>query len=166
MNTIQKWFSYLHFFMAAFIFIVSLYSIGDCEGEFFGGEGHSPNALEFMYIIPFWIFILASPFVYMTSFLLHLYYGLIHKSKKSLLMIKIFTLEIALIIFWIFITLLVKDNGQCDIYWGPADTGFVFLSISSLIFNYLIISIICSVKIIPPKKLFNVLKNNGYENKH
>jgi hypothetical protein len=166
MNTIQKWFSYLHIILAAFIFIISLYSIGDCEGEFFGGEDHSPNTLQLIFVLLFWIFILVSPFVYITSFILHLYYGLIHKSKKSILMIKIFTLEIVVIIFWLIITLMNKDNGHCDLFWGPADTGFVFLSFSLLIFNYLIISIISSGKIISPKMLFNVLKNNGCENKH
>jgi hypothetical protein len=164
MNTIQKYFSFFHLFYFTGVFFFSIYSVNKCEGEFWGEDEFMPNHFGFILDILLCMLII-SPLVYIASLLFHLYNGFIKKAIQSILILKIFLLGIGTFLLWLVITFMVGHNGHCDLFWGPADSGFIFLSLSFIIFNYLLISVISTNEILPPNRLFIIFKNKGLRNK-
>ena len=107
--------------------------------------------------------VLLQAFIYFILFLFHLYSLLRYKREYNKMMIKIFSWGIILFSVWVAITITVSSNGRHDLFWGPADTGLFFMSISSLIINYLIYAYNLTNTITSPAKVYHIWKGFAKE---
>jgi amino acid permease len=136
-------------------------NIGMSEARYYGVENDKwmTTLGEFINGIFIWSLLFQS-IIYFTLFVCHLYLLMKRKDRDSLVMVKIFCLAFVLFLIWLCITLILSGNGKHDLLWGPADTGLFFVSISSLLINYLIFSFNLNNSIVLPTTLYFINKKN------
>jgi hypothetical protein len=108
------------------------------------------------------IFLLGAVFqglIYLILFFYHLYFTLKYKIKRSVNFLRIFGLSTLLFLIWIITTLLVNNNGYYDLFWGPGDSGLFYVSVSSLVVNYLNFTVLTIGRIVSPVQLYNLWDN-------
>jgi hypothetical protein len=144
--------------------MVTLKNIGMSEAEYYGIKNNKwvTTVGEFFTQV-FILSVLLQAFIYFILFFFNLYILLKYKREDVKIMIRIFSLAILLFSIWLVITLNVSSNGRNDLFWGPADTGLFFMSISSLIINYLIYAYNLTNTITSPAKVYHIWKRFAKE---
>ena len=155
MRKLQIYISVLFIFTSFLGFIITLKNIGMSDRQYYGINNKQDITTLGEYITG--IFILGLIIQFIASFFLilfHFYNLFKHKSDLSEKILRVYGSTILLIIIWGLITSLIQKNGQNDLLWGPGDTGLFFVSVVSLLINYLILCFMKFDKLVSPLKLF------------
>lgn len=136
-KNIFKWFLIIHVVLAAWVFFISLLCI-DSQG---GGQTAYSHRFSIHLIgTVVFLFLLITPIIH----IVHYINCTILKVKKRSVNFKFITISYVIglvcLFLWSIISNKLGSNGEYDLIWGPADSGLVFLSFSSFIMHYLLLS--------------------------
>jgi hypothetical protein len=138
----MKFLIIMFLYLTIFLTVLLLPFIGLCDGAFFGADN---NIFTGSLAITMFLNILLQVFVYTICVIVDIFDIVTIKSKREKLYfnrILLYFIAVLLSFSWYFITKWVANNGHCDIIWGPADSGLIFIGFSSIVVNYMYLRII------------------------
>lgn len=113
---------------------VLIFHINWCEREFFDNADDRHFGIIAAFILFLTVFILV--LFHLILFVYNLIGLLKSRGKKQYQKLITFIVGVISAIFYAIMTNYVSNNGTCDWFWGPGDSGLVYIGIAALTINY------------------------------
>jgi hypothetical protein len=113
---------------------ILIFHINWCERDFFDNSDDRHLGIIAAFILFLTVFLLV--IFHLILFTYNLIGLLKSRSKEQYKKLFTFIVGVMLAIIWAITFSYVSNNGTCDWFWGPGDSGLVYIGLTALTVNY------------------------------